>query len=253
MPLDFSFSLIIIFFFLISFFYSSVGFGGGSSYLALLSITFISFYFIRTTALLCNLVVVSGSCILYFKEGHLKFKRFLPFVLTSVPLAFFGASFKLEQNTFFLILGVVLIFSAFFLVYQTFPKNTLSDNKVYPVYLSYLIGAGIGFLSGIVGIGGGIFLAPLLNHMKWDKPIVISSLASFFILLNSFSGLVGLSNSGSLVFNWPESIFLIISVLAGGQIGVRTSIKFFSQKTIRYFTAILVFIAGCRIFFNAYF
>ena len=253
MSLIISYPILIILFFAIAFLYSSVGFGGGSSYLALLSITFFSFYIIRTTALLCNLVVVTGSCILFLREGHLYFKKFLPFIISSVPLAFIGASFKLKEDTFFIILGGILIFSSLALVYQTFPKKSLKSYRNYSNYLSYIIGGVIGLLSGMVGIGGGIFLAPLLNHLKWHKPVVISSLASFFILVNSISGLLGLSISGALSIEWPETIFLIIAVLLGGQLGIRISLKFFSPKLIRYFTALLVLVAGCRIFINVFF
>ena len=243
-------SLLFLIFFAIAFIYSSVGFGGGSSYLAILGITLINFYMIRTTALLCNLFVVSGSCYLFYKNGHLKFKRFAPYVITSIPLAFIGALFNLGQKTFFIILGSVLIFSAFFLIYQSLEKNNDLITKEYPTYFSYILGALIGFLSGIVGIGGGIFLAPILNHLKWDKPIVISSLASFFILVNSVSALFGLSYGGSLSILWPNIIVLIIAVVLGGQLGVRLSIVKFSPKLIRILTAVLVFFAGIRILIN---
>jgi len=117
--------------------YSSVGFGGGSSYLALLALVFVSFFAIRSTALICNLVVVSGSSYLYWKKGHLDFKKFLPFIITSIPMAFLGARFRLSENTFFIILGGALIVSALALIYQTTTgKKSQEINTNYPIWVT---------------------------------------------------------------------------------------------------------------------
>ena len=112
--------LLCIGFFIVATLYSSVGFGGGSSYLALLTLFLVSFFAIRSIALVCNLVVVSGSTFLYFRHGHARLKDFLPFVLTSIPMAFIGASFRLKEEVFFIILGSALIVSSIFLAWQTF-------------------------------------------------------------------------------------------------------------------------------------
>ena len=234
-------------FFIIAMLYSSVGFGGGSSYLAILALLLGSFFLIRSSALLCNLVVVSGSCVLYYLKGHLLVKKFLPFIITSIPLAFLGASIPLKETIFFIILGAVLIISALALVFQTLELKLEYQTKTYSKYLPYFIGGGIGLLSGLVGIGGGIFLAPILNYLKWERPIVIAALASFFILVNSISGVFGLFSAGTFEIPVPEILFMLVAVLIGGQVGVRLSLSKLSGKMIRLLTSLLVLIVGVRV------
>lgn len=235
-------------FLVIAILYSAVGFGGGSSYLALLALVFVSFFAIRSTALICNLVVVSGSSYLYWKNGHLDFKKFLPFVIASIPMAFLGARFRLLESTFFMILGGSLIISALALIYQTVrTKKSEEVNSNYPPWVTYALGAGIGLLSGLVGIGGGIFLAPVLNHMKWDKSIKIASLASFFILVNSISSIGGLLTKDAFEFPWREGLGLVVAVFIGGQIGIRLSLSKLTGNGIKVITAILVLIVGIRV------
>lgn len=240
--------LLMLGFLAISTLYSSVGFGGGSSYLALLALVLTSFFVIRSTALICNLVVVSGSTYLYWKNGHLDFKKFLPFIVTSIPFAFLGARFRLSEQVFFIILGSALIISALALILQTVKQKKSEEvNPDYPSYVTYLLGAGIGLLSGLVGIGGGIFLAPVLNHMKWDKSIKIAALASFFILVNSVSGIFGLLTKGAFELPLVTGVGLILAVFIGGQIGIRLSLSKLTGNGIKAITALLVLIVGIRV------
>ncbi|MGI8636519.1 MAG: TSUP family transporter, partial [Segetibacter sp.] len=154
--------LLSIGFFFIAALYSSVGFGGGSSYLALLALCIPDFLQIKTAALLCNLIVVSTGSYLYYKEGLFDKKRFFPLALCSVPMAFLGATIHLTQKSFFIFLGFVLALSGILLIVQLFIKT---DEKPVVSNNSWLINIGLGsstgFLSGLVGIGGGILLSPI--------------------------------------------------------------------------------------------
>ena len=120
-------------FLIIAILYSSVGFGGGSSYLAILALVFVSFFSIRSTALICNIMVVSGSTYLYWKKGHIDFKKFVPLIITSIPMAFIGAQFRLSENVFFILLGIALMVSAMALIYQS-----LQSNKPIPLSLIHI-------------------------------------------------------------------------------------------------------------------
>ncbi|MEM9023519.1 MAG: sulfite exporter TauE/SafE family protein, partial [Bacteroidota bacterium] len=154
-------------FLLIAAVYSSVGLGGGSSYLAVLSVFLVDFYAIRTQALLCNLAVVAVGCWLAWRHGSLRLRTAWPYVLLSVPAALLGAMVKLEERTFFLTLGGALIVSAAFLFFRTNREHSAGSNSSrLPAAIG--LGGGIGFFSGLVGIGGGIFLAPILHLLRWE-------------------------------------------------------------------------------------
>ncbi len=232
-------------FFLIATLYSSVGFGGGSSYLALLVLFATDVPFIRTTALLCNLMVVSGNVYWYYHHGHINVRRFLPFVLVSVPLAYVGASLRISEQTFYTILGGTLILSALLLFQNTVGKRTLPPRS-FPPWLAWLLGGSIGGLAGLVGIGGGIFLSPLLNHLRWEAPVRIAALASVFILVNSTAGIVGLVAADNFQMTLIPTLALLAAVGVGGQCGIRLSLRRFNALAIRRVTALLVMAVGLR-------
>ncbi|MCK5815929.1 MAG: sulfite exporter TauE/SafE family protein [Flavobacteriaceae bacterium] len=235
-------------FFAISILYSSVGFGGGSSYLAILALTSLAFTQIRSIALLCNIVVVIGGVTIYAKNGYYNWKKVIPLVLFSIPLAFIGGYLKISQLFFFILLGLTLLITA---VFMWIPKFSIENNK--EKYLKsnlkkdLFYGGFIGFISGMVGVGGGIFLAPLLHLTNWDTPKKIAATASFFILVNSIAGLLGQIKSPEFSIEWNLTLILLITVFIGGQIGTRMSIKRVSPFVLKRATAVLIAIVGLRI------
>ncbi|KYG74657.1 hypothetical protein EV198_0856 [Roseivirga ehrenbergii] len=242
---------LIFFFFAIAFLYSSVGFGGGSSYLAILSLYSFEYRLLRTIALVCNFIVVSGGTYLFAKQGHIKWKKTLPLVFVSVPLAFLGARIPFKENVFFILLGSTLVIAGIIMLLEDYLRKVSvekasKEKKDRPI-VNGAIGGGIGLLAGSVGIGGGIFLSPLLHIMHWDKAKTIAGTASFFILINSASGLAGQLSQNNLAFDFEMILYLGLSVLVGGQLGSRLSVFKLSQKKVKMLTALLVLFAGGRL------
>ena len=240
-----------IFFFITAILYSSVGFGGGSTYLALMLIWNIPYYIFPILALICNIIVVSGNSINYVKSGYLNFKLLAPYLIGSIPFSFFGASMSLTKELFEILLFVILIIAGIFLLIESksFNNDQIKINSI-PKILSVSIGSIIGFTSGIIGIGGGIFLSPILFLMKAGYPKQIATTASLFILINSIFGVAG-QLTKDIVFDeflnyWP----LFIVVLIGGQIGNFLNIKFLSGKTLAIITSLLVILVAIRMGFR---
>ena len=241
-------SLLAAAFFLIALLYSSVGFGGGSSYLAILSLYLKDFLAIKTTGLLCNLVVVSGGSWLFRKHGYFNWKKMLPIVLAGVPLAFYGATIHLAQRSFFIALGCVLALSGILLLLQIlFQPRRDAPGKPSFLLLDIALGSCIGFLSGLVGIGGGILLSPVLNLMRWDSPKRIAALAAFFILVNSIAGLAGQAAGGNLRFEMPVLAILLVAVFLGGQLGTRISLHAIKPAVVKGLTGVLVCYIGTKL------
>lgn len=242
------FYILAIAFFGIALVYASVGFGGGSSYLALLAQPFFLLLpdVIRPTALLCNIVVVTGGTIVFYREGKIDWKEVWPFLVASVPFALVGGMWKLEQNVFFIILAISLLVAAV-LLWINPQRNEKTVPMLSGVPLKMVLSGGIGLLSGLVSIGGGIFLSPILHLLNWSEAKRISALASLFILVNSIGGLVGQWLRGGLKLEWSFLLPLLIAVLAGGQIGSRLGAVKFNPIYIKRITAVLIFVAAVHI------
>ena len=234
-----------IIFFLIAFFYASVGFGGGSSYLALLSLILTEFQEIRTLALLLNLIVVSIGTFMFIWNDVFKWRYFWPFLLTSMPLSFLGAQLQLSEKKFFLVLGCALLGASFFIVAQLLQKT--KTQRPLRIYKKIIIGSGIGLLSGISGIGGGIFLSPTLNLIGWKDARIVAALASIFIFCNSLAGLGGLIASNNFNLNMSLTLPLTLAVATGGTLGSFITNKKINTRMIKLFTALLVAYVGLRL------
>ena len=234
-------------FFLTAILYSSVGFGGGSTYLALLLIWDVPYQVFPIIALCCNIIVVSGNCFNYIKAGNINIKLLSPFLISSVPFAFIGGSLHLDKGFFEILLFIVLALAGLLLLFKlkSFDESK-QVNKNIPKIISFFIGGSIGFISGVVGIGGGIFLSPILLLIKAGKAKDIATTASIFILINSIAGLFGQSTKG-FIFNeiynyWP----LFLLVLIGGQLGNFLNIKILPTRVMILFTAGLVIFVSVR-------
>jgi hypothetical protein len=239
-----------ILFFIIALVYSSVGFGGGSSYIAALALFDYPYESIPVIALMCNLIVVSGGIYHFRNKGHFKWSLFWPYAVSSIPMAFIGGMIPISREIFLLLLGVCLFLISVRLLFINRGTKDYSEYKMPRTSIAFLLGAVLGLIAGMVGIGGGIFLAPLLLHLRWGLPKQIAATAALFILLNSLSGLTGQFVKGTsmigLLDYWP----LFLSVFIGGQIGSRLgSGLVFSQRLIKDLTALLVLFVSLRIFF----
>jgi uncharacterized membrane protein YfcA len=232
-------------FFFIALFYSSVGFGGGSSYLAILSLFLTDFHEIRTTTLILNTSVVAISTFAFVKNGVFSLRSFWPFLASSIPMAYLGAQLRFSQSTFFLILGSSLILSGVFMIIKI--SNVKQSSREFNLNKKFTLGGGVGLLAGVSGIGGGIFLSPILNLLNWANPRTIASLASVFILVNSLSGILGLAAAGTFEINTTRTIQMIIAVAFGGSIGTYLSNKKFNLRLLGLLTAILVIYVGTRL------
>jgi hypothetical protein len=227
--------------------YSSVGFGGGSTYLALLLIWDVPYLIFPVIALFCNIIVVSGNCINYIKAGNINLKILTPYLISSVPLAFIGGSISIDKNFFEILLFIILALAGVMLLlkFKSFDKKIESYNKI-PKIVAILIGGTIGFISGVVGIGGGIFLSPILLLVRVDSAKNIATAASLFILINSISGLTGQFTKASVINEvysyWPLFLF----VLLGGLLGNYLNLKIFPTRILALVTSALVIFVAIR-------
>jgi len=242
-----------ILFFVTAILYSSVGFGGGSTYLALLFIWGVPYFVLPIIALFCNIIVVSGNCFNYIRAGNLNLKLLIPYLIGSIPLAFIGGSLPIEKKIFELLLFLFLTIAGILLLFnfKSYDDKEKSYRKV-PIVISILIGGVLGFISGIVGIGGGIFLSPILFMIKAGRPKHIVTTASIFILINSLSGIIGQLTKNTVLGEIQNYWFLLLAVLIGGQIGNFLNLKIFPARILVLVTAGLVLFVAIRIAYKLF-
>jgi uncharacterized membrane protein YfcA len=243
-------------FFVTAVLYAAVGFGGGSTYNALLVLAETDYRILPSVALLCNLVVVTGGVLQYRRSGDLSLRFAVPFVALSIPMAWFGGLVPIEQGTFILLLGVSLLAAGVAMWVQ--PPTSDAAPPGSPLvnwFVGLPLGGAFGFLSGMVGIGGGIFLAPCLHLLRLADAKRIAATASFFIMVNSIAGLVGQTmKQGTLehLDALTDYGWLVLAVLVGGQIGSRLGTRALSGRVVKRLTAILVLYVAARLLYMSF-
>jgi len=246
--------LLAILFLVTAILYSSVGFGGGSTYLALLLIWGIPYFIFPVIALSCNILVVSGNCFNYIRAENLNLRLLIPYLIGSIPMAYIGGSLPIEKRLFEILLFLVLAVAGVLLLFnfKSYDDKEESYQKI-PSLVSILIGTVLGFISGVVGIGGGIFLSPILFLIKAGRPKHIVTTASLFILINSISGIIGQLTKNIVLTGVVNYWYLLAVVLIGGQVGNFLNLKIFPTRILALVTAFLVLFVtirmGLKIFF----
>jgi len=236
---------IVLAIFVVAVLYSSVGHGGASGYLAVMALLGVSAAVTRPTALILNLFVASIAFVQFYRAGHFDWRVFLPFAITSVPFAYLGGKIQTPEAVYKIILGVVLMLAATRLAINLKSENEPSAPNVG---LALLIGACLGFVSGLVGVGGGIFLTPILLLMNWTETKKAAGVSALFILVNSISGLLG--NYAQVAQLSSNVIFWIVAAIAGGIIGSTMGSYRFDSLTLRRVLACGLLIAGVKLIFT---
>jgi uncharacterized protein len=237
------FIVFIILLFIMAFLYASVGHGGASGYLAVMALLSVAPDVMKPTALILNLFVSLTAFIHYYKGNHFNLKIFLPLALSSIPLSFLGGMITLEDHIYKTILGLFLFIPiARFLFYESEEIKDVNNNNMG---LSLLMGSSIGFLSGLIGIGGGIVLSPLLVMLKWTNLKQTAAISALFIFVNSLAGILGQSTKG-LHLN-GDMIYYIVFAFCGGYLGAYYGANKFSHKYLKVTLAMVLLIAAVKL------
>lgn len=228
--------------------YASVGFGGGSTYNALLSLAGFDYRLLPIVSLCCNVVVVTGGTLRFARAGVVPWKKALLLAAVAAPLAFLGGLTPIREATFLFLLGLSLVAAGLALFV---PRSPEAESQPAPAarHMAWLA-APLGYLAGLVGIGGGIFLAPLLHLSRWAPARQIAATTSLFILINSLTGLAGqLAKNGVERFSeaLTPTLPLLVAVVLGGQIGSLLTLRWLPERVIRWLTAALTIWAGSRL------
>ena len=239
--------LFYILLFVVAFLYASVGHGGASGYLALMALFSFTPEVMKPTALLLNLFVSLTSFIQFYRGGHFKWKIFLPLAIASVPLAYIGGRMTIESFIYKKMLGIFLLIPIIrFLFFKNIPVNELKKSNAV---LSVFIGAAIGFLSGLIGIGGGIILSPILLLLKWTDQKQTAAISASFIFVNSISGLLGQLTKG---IHFSNDMYAYVAIaFAGGLCGAYLGSLKFNQNILKYTLAIVLIMAAYKLLFTS--
>jgi uncharacterized membrane protein YfcA len=247
-------ALLALGFFLTALLYASVGFGGGSTYSALLALAGTDHRILPLISLACNIVVVAGASWRFARAGVTPWKGALTLTALAAPAAFVGGLIPIDRASFLWLLGASLVLTALTMLIPVSEKQGEGAPPTRLAKAMPLLATPIGFLAGLVGIGGGIFLAPLLHLTRWRGAREIAATASLFILVNSAFGLAGqLAKNGPAMFGgaMAEALPLLLAVVIGGQIGSLMALRVLPLRWIRWLTAALVLIVGMRLLFAA--
>jgi len=228
--------------------YASVGFGGGSTYSALLALSGLDYRLLPLVSLACNIVVVTGGSIRFARAGLTPWKKALVIVALGAPASFLGGLTPIKEATFLTLLGASLVLTSLFMLIPV-RENADGAPTRFARWMP-LAAAPLGYFAGLVGIGGGIFLSPLLHLARWHEARGIAATASLFILVNSLFGL-----AGQMVKNGPDlfgqalgaALPLLIAVVIGGQVGSLMATRVLPPQWIRWLTALLVLVVGVRL------
>lgn len=232
---------------IVAFLYSSVGHGGASGYLAVMAIIGVAPQEMKSSALVMNLAVSIISFLGFYKAGHFKWKLFWPFAIASIPMAFVGGTMTLSDSIYKKILAVCIIISIGRLLYNF--KNSKEETNEIPIWAGLLFGGIIGLLSGMIGIGGGIILSPLMLLMRWGTLKQTAAVSALFIFVNSVSGLIGQLQKGG--FHITENLqFAVVATIIGGLFGSYFGSQKFNVPTLRYLLAIGLSIASLKLIFT---
>lgn len=238
--------LFYILLFVVAMLYSSVGHGGASGYLALMAIYAFSPEVMKPTALILNLFVSLISFIQFYRGEHFKWKIFLPLAIASIPMAFLGGIITMEASMYKRILGTLLFIPVIrFLFFANIPDEELKKSNLA---LSVLIGSLIGFVSGLIGIGGGIILSPILLLLKWTNQKQTAAISALFIFVNSLSGLAGQLTKG-INFS-PDMLTYVAIAFAGGLCGAYFGALKFNQNILKNTLALVLMLAGWKLIFT---
>ena len=239
----------------VAFLYASVGFGGGSTYTAILIESGLSYDLVPPISLLCNIVVVAGGVFHFARAGHLNLHFALPLIVTSIPAAFLGGYIRIEESGFLTTLGVALFVAG---VLMLLDRRCGSDSGATPklgMSARLVLGAVLGALAGVTGIGGGLYLAPTLHLLRLADAKTVAATSSFFILVNSLAGLAGhltkLGSHAEVLLNMSY-LALPVAVLIGGQFGSLFGATRLPAAPIRRLTGLVILVVSVRLLWRAF-